>query len=535
MTKLGTPRFSISVWRNCLQPCSAGSRWIGRSHADVHDHLTSPGTALGTVAYMSPEQVLGEELDRAHRSVFLWRGALRNVHRKAAVSRRNLGCGYGSPFCTKRHQPPSSVNPALSVIDWIVSKALEKSPDKRFETAEEMLVALESIRQRRLMESSASLHIARVVQKPSFLAGALGVVIVLAVVSGLIYRHYARLHWVHETALPELQKLALEGKGIAFYQLLQEAKHYRPSEAALAEIETRYAIPRPIVTTPPGAEVYIREYGDPKAQWVDLGKTPVNNVKLLWVQYALRFVKDGYETVEATTESQPLLGTRSIILDPIGRLPSRMVHVSAGEVDVERNRVNLDEFFIGKYEITNREYKTFVNAGGYREAKYWKFPFVKDGRTLSFEQAMALFVDKTDRYAPSTWDLGAYPIGQDDYPVSGLSWYEAAAYAEFSGMSLPTVYHWFGAASAGTDSTIVQVSNFSMKGPAPVGSYPGLGPFGTYDMAGNVKEWCFNSDREPTIHTRRLVDRTGVYVSGARCPVALGPLRRQRLSSDADD
>jgi len=215
---------------------------------------------------------------------------------------------------------------------------------------------------------------------------------------------------------------------VAFYQLLQQARHYRPDEAALSEIETRYASPRPIVTTPPGAEVYIREYGDPKAQWVDLGKTPVNNVKLLWAQYALRIVKDGYETVDVTTESQPLFGTTSINLDPIGRLPSHMVHVSAGEVDVDQNPVKVDEFLIGKYEVTNREYKTFVDAGGYREAKYWKFPFVKDGRTLSFEQAVSLFVDKTDRYAPSTWDLGAYPAGQDDYPVSGLSWYEAAAY-----------------------------------------------------------------------------------------------------------
>jgi formylglycine-generating enzyme required for sulfatase activity len=46
---------------------------------------------------------------------------------------------------------------------------------------------------------------------------------------------------------------------------------------------------------------------------------------------------------------------------------------------------------------------------------------------------MALFVDKTDRPAPSTWDLGNYPVGQDDYPVDGVSWYEAAAYAEFVG------------------------------------------------------------------------------------------------------
>jgi len=203
----------------------------------------------------------------------------------------------------------------------------------------------------------------------------------------------------------------------------------------------------------------------------------------------------GFEPVEVTSEFIPESGTKSIILDPVGGLPKGMVHIPPGEVSVAQNPVtHLDEFLIDKYEVTNREFKQFIDAGGYREPKYWKFPFTKEGRTLTFEEAMAMFVDKTDRPAPSTWDLGNYATGQDDYPVSGVSWYEAAAYAEFVGKGLPTVYHWYEAASMSADSNILDTSNFSGKGPAAVGSYPGLGPYGTYDMAGNVKEWCLNSD-----------------------------------------
>jgi dienelactone hydrolase len=85
--------------------------------------------------------------------------------------------------------------------------------------------------------------------------------------------------------------------------------------------------------------------------------------------------------------------------------------------------------------------------------------------------------------------------------VSGVSWYEAAAFAEFAGKSLPTVHHWNYAAVnrvepdiQNTDYLAPQIilSNFGGKGPARVGAYQGITPRGIYDMAGNVKEWAWN-------------------------------------------
>ena len=256
------------------------------------------------------------------------------------------------------------------------------------------------------------------------------------------------------------------------------------------------------------------------AQWIDLGKTPVNNVKLLWAQYALRIVKNGYETVEVTTESQPLFGTTSIILDPIGRLPSHMVHVSAGEVDVDQNPVKVDEFLIGKYEVTNREYKTFVDAGGYREAKYWKFPFVKDGRTLSFEQAVALFVDKTDRYAPSTWDLGAYPAGQDDYPVE---WSQLVRSRSLCRIRRHESAHGLSLVRCGqrrhrfNDSPGEQFLQERSRAGRQL-SRPGT--VWHLRHGGERQRVVLQFGREPAIHTRWFVDRTGYMYQGldARSP-----------------
>jgi dienelactone hydrolase len=171
-----------------------------------------------------------------------------------------------------------------------------------------------------------------------------------------------------------------------------------------------------------------------------------------------------------------------------------MAYVKGGPFSLgTAGNVVLPDFWIDKYELTNREFKQFVDAGGYRSAKYWKERFTHDGRELSFGEAMARFRDATGQAGPATWELGTYGEGQSDFPVAGISWFEARAYAEFAGKSLPSVYHWYAAAPPDAlSSDILRLSNFDGKGLLKVGAGKGLGPWGTFDMAGNVKEWCAN-------------------------------------------
>ena len=103
-------------------------------------------------------------------------------------------------------------------------------------------------------------------------------------------------------------------------------------------------------------------------------------------------------------------------------------------------RVRLDNFLIDKYEVTNREYKEFINARGYLDRKFWPQKFIKGGRELSWEEALRECKDQTGLPGPRSWRNQEIPEGKAEHPVVDITWYEAAAYAAFRGKELPTSF-----------------------------------------------------------------------------------------------
>jgi eukaryotic-like serine/threonine-protein kinase len=245
-----------------------------------------------------------------------------------------------------------------------------------------------------------------------------------------------------------------------------------------------------------GADVQIRGYASPPdAPWLPLGQTPLVGVRVPYALTHWRISKAGYASFEgAPFGERPFAAfARGVVLDPEDGRPDDMVRVPGGPyARLGFPPVELDDYWIDRHEVSNEQFKVFVDAGGYRTPEYWTEPFDEDGRILPREEAMNLFVDTTGRPGPAGWELGTYPEGTSDHPVGGVSWYEAHAYCRSLGRQLPTLFHWSAATVQDPAADIVRVSNFGRAGPAPVGSYPGLGDFGTYDMAGNVKEWTWN-------------------------------------------
>ena len=315
---------------------------------------------------------------------------------------------------------------------------------------------------------------------------------VITLWSAWYYRRVSSARWAREVALPEITRLVESEDHPAAFPLLFRALQVLPQDPVFNRIRRHISHTVQILTTPAGANIYIKPYTRPDGEWLLIGQSPLQNFLLPMGFFRWRITKPGFRTVEAGAGIRG--ATIEFVLDPQGSIPAEMVHVPSGNVRLHSGAsLHLDDFLIDRYEVTNRQFKEFMDQGGYRNRQYWRQEFVKDGHVLPWEEAMEEFRDTTGRPGPSTWEVGNYLQGHDDFPVSGVSWYEAAAYAEFARKRLPTVHHWSWAASRGIYSDVLQFSNFSGKGPERVGSRQGLGAFGTYDMAGNVKEWCWNS------------------------------------------
>jgi formylglycine-generating enzyme required for sulfatase activity/cephalosporin-C deacetylase-like acetyl esterase/predicted Ser/Thr protein kinase len=472
--------------------------------------ITGSGMMIGTPEYMSPEQVEGKAVDP--RSDLYSLGII--LYEMLTGRAPFMGDSVLSVAMKQRSErapDPQQQNPRIPAsLSRLILKCLEKEPAGRYQSAEDLVTELKKIEGHiAAAEKGASAKTPlpskeitpRGVryEKYAIAAFAALVVLVLGFFAVRFFDHQSKIRWARQKALPKIMEFIQQERYLEAFNEAKQAEKIIPRDSTLAKLWPEMSREATIETEPAGADVFLRDYRAVVGDWDHLGRSPLEKVRIPLGYFRWRIEKQGYRTVE--TAGSISGGSWRLALDQEASLPAGMVRVRGGNVQLRMAvigylpPVELEDFLMDKYEVTNRQFKEFIDRGGYKERAYWRYLFEIDGKTLSWDEAMVRFRDATGRPGPATWELGTYPEDQADFPVSGVSWYEAAAYAESAAKSLPTIYHWVVAANLGAANYIIPMSNFGGKGPAEDGSFKGLSFSGTYDMAGNVREWCWNESR----------------------------------------
>ena len=209
--------------------------------------------------------------------------------------------------------------------------------------------------------------------------------------------------------------------------------------------------------------------------------------------------------LQALSEGLALVPDGEVVLGKVDAVPQNLPLDNDFLDELSGRVVRVQRFFLDRYPVTNQQYYEFVAAGGYEHVQLW------DEAVLP---AMLDFVDKTGQPGPRNWREGCYLKGQENRPVVGVSWYEAAAYAGWVGKRLPTDAEWVKAGCWPVN--ISETSRFQRRYPwgdtmdrglanlwgsgreriVDVDDFAeGVSVGGVYQLIGNVWEWTSDDFR----------------------------------------
>jgi tRNA A-37 threonylcarbamoyl transferase component Bud32 len=340
--------------------------------------MTRTGATLGTAAYMSPEQISGEAADQQSD---IW--ALGAVLYEMLTGQRAFAGEHPiSVVNAILNSEPRSVRtlrPDVSVaLQQIVHRALARRRQDRYRSAADVVTDLTAYRATLASATGSSITWSK--RRLGAAVAAIGLALVATGAGGWIWwTRASERAWARAEGVPEIRDLIQREAFGDAVTLAQRVEGILPGDAALAELWPQVAVATFVETDPPGAEVFVKEYADIQAAWTSLGRTPVREVRLARGIKRWRIEAAGFAAIERAA----LPGRLNFTLLKSEIVRPKMVPIPGGQATAwiagmdPIDQVPVRGYQIDRHEVTNREFKAFIDAGGYTRREFWTQPFIK--------------------------------------------------------------------------------------------------------------------------------------------------------------
>lgn len=272
--------------------------------------LTEVGQIIGTPAFMSPEQVNGENVDQ-RSDIFALGILMFAMLTEKLPFEADTTLALALLHKTYRPPNPSTLNPRVTrELGQVILKCLEVEKEKRYQTAQDLLADLNKVGER---FDTYAIHVPdRAKGKKARPGSGLSWTKVLTVASLMLalaasgfavkaFIKKARVNAGRKQVIHEIDRLITANELSSAFQLARQFEKEAPADRRLAALWPRLSSTLSFRTVPPGAAVSLKDERSGGGDMQGVGQTPLDNVRVPLSQVRIRIEKEGYVTLEDTT------------------------------------------------------------------------------------------------------------------------------------------------------------------------------------------------------------------------------------------
>jgi len=362
--------------------------------------MTITGSFVGTPMYMSPEQIESDSKETDHRSDIYSLGVtlyelltltpLFNGNSREKITRQIINEEPKRPRQIDRHIPID--------LETICCKAIEKEPNRRYQNAGEFAGDLRRYLERRPIRARrvgpagrAAKFVLRHKIRTALVAG---IILVSGIAGSIAWKHYTT-RWAQQDAMAQIDQHIAMNDYFSAFMLARKAERYIPNDPLLVDRWKRITREHSITTTPAGAKIFIGEYSSDSKAWEYIGRSPIEHARIPFGTHVWKVEKTGFisqEVIRSNDLPPPSVDpatlsamTMEFVLHENGSFASDMAFIPAAELKQDylwhgtRTIPSTPAFLMDKYEVTNRQFKAFVDSGGYGKSEYCCYTSKSDG------------------------------------------------------------------------------------------------------------------------------------------------------------